>query len=322
MAFSDNLQLIRRKHNLTQEELADRLGVSRQTVSKWESGACFPEMDKILTLCDLYGCSLEGLMRGDLADEAAFSAQKNAAPPPEERVSDERILAEVDRHFTRFALAIGTGVFLILLGVAACVFWDTVSSGEGAFPVGAVLLLSLIAAAVVLFILSGFRHTAFLNEYPEAPVYPAERKKSFEKKFAAAVAGGVALIFGGIVMIVAASGQSDTTVTRFAALFLLLIGVAVFLLVFSGILHSRFSPKEYGGKAAKTEEETEADRKSLAAAERKISVFSSVLFLTATAVFLLLGFLGDYWHPAWVIFPICGLITAIFSVIVKGGKDE
>ena len=54
MAFSENLQFIRTANSLTQEQLAEQLGVSRQSVSKWESGASFPEMDTLLMICDLY----------------------------------------------------------------------------------------------------------------------------------------------------------------------------------------------------------------------------------------------------------------------------
>ena len=54
MAFSENLQYLRARDNLTQEQLAERLNVSRQSVSKWEGGQSFPEMDTILRLCDVH----------------------------------------------------------------------------------------------------------------------------------------------------------------------------------------------------------------------------------------------------------------------------
>ena len=54
MSFGQNLQFLRKMRNkMTQEELADRLGVSRQTVSKWELDAAYPEMSKVLELCQL-----------------------------------------------------------------------------------------------------------------------------------------------------------------------------------------------------------------------------------------------------------------------------
>ena len=73
MSFGQNLQFLRKMRNkMTQEELADRMGVSRQTVSKWELDAAYPEMSKVLELCQLFSCSMDQLIREDMnvIDEA------------------------------------------------------------------------------------------------------------------------------------------------------------------------------------------------------------------------------------------------------------
>ena len=57
--FSENLKKIRKEHNLSQEQLADELGVSRQAISKWESAVAYPEMDKIIALCDKFNLNIE-----------------------------------------------------------------------------------------------------------------------------------------------------------------------------------------------------------------------------------------------------------------------
>lgn len=65
--FGKNLQFLRKMHNsMTQEELAEKMGVSRQTISKWELDATYPEMDKILELCQLFSCSMDQLIREDM----------------------------------------------------------------------------------------------------------------------------------------------------------------------------------------------------------------------------------------------------------------
>lgn len=66
MSFRDNLLLLRTQRNFTQERLAMLLGVSRQAISKWESGKAYPEMDKLLMMCDLFGCTLDDLVLGDV----------------------------------------------------------------------------------------------------------------------------------------------------------------------------------------------------------------------------------------------------------------
>ena len=66
MNLSDNLKKIRKEHNLSQEALADKLGVSRQSVSKWESGTAYPEMDKVLQLCKMFDLNIDELLNQDI----------------------------------------------------------------------------------------------------------------------------------------------------------------------------------------------------------------------------------------------------------------
>ena len=64
MSFSENLQTIRKKNQMSQEELAEFLGVSRQAVSKWELGEGYPEVEKLLVLSKKLNISLDSLMTG------------------------------------------------------------------------------------------------------------------------------------------------------------------------------------------------------------------------------------------------------------------
>lgn len=66
--FSENLKKIRKEHNLSQEQLADEIGVSRQAISKWESKVAYPEMDKILILCDKFDLSIDDLLHKDIKE--------------------------------------------------------------------------------------------------------------------------------------------------------------------------------------------------------------------------------------------------------------
>ena len=68
MYFGSNLQYLRKNNGgMTQEKLAWQMGVSRQTVSKWESGEAIPEVAKLLDLCDIFQCRLDELLRQDMA---------------------------------------------------------------------------------------------------------------------------------------------------------------------------------------------------------------------------------------------------------------
>ena len=66
MSIGKNLHFLRKMSRLTQEQLAEKLDVSRQTVSKWELDAAYPEMDKLIELCELFNCSMDQLVREDM----------------------------------------------------------------------------------------------------------------------------------------------------------------------------------------------------------------------------------------------------------------
>jgi len=68
MKLSENIKRIRKENNLSQEQLAEKLGVSRQAVSKWESGQSYPEMDKVLTICNLFGYNMDELMNENIKE--------------------------------------------------------------------------------------------------------------------------------------------------------------------------------------------------------------------------------------------------------------
>ena len=72
MMLAENLQVLRKMTNLTQENLAEKLDVSRQTISKWEQNLAYPEMEKLIEVCELFHCSVDQILREDMiiCDEA------------------------------------------------------------------------------------------------------------------------------------------------------------------------------------------------------------------------------------------------------------
>ena len=78
MKFGDKLILLRKKKGLSQEELAEKLGVSRQSVSKWESNNTYPETDKIVQICNIFECSMDDLINDKVTDvESTYRKNKN-----------------------------------------------------------------------------------------------------------------------------------------------------------------------------------------------------------------------------------------------------
>ena len=69
MTLGEKLAKARKEKNITQEQLADYLGVSRQSVSKWESDIAYPETDKLIRLSELFDCSLDYLLKEDITEK-------------------------------------------------------------------------------------------------------------------------------------------------------------------------------------------------------------------------------------------------------------
>ena len=77
MNLSDNLKKIRKENNLTQEDLAEKLGVSRQSVSKWESNQAYPEMDKVVQICKMFNLNMDDLLNQDIKEVNNSKQQRN-----------------------------------------------------------------------------------------------------------------------------------------------------------------------------------------------------------------------------------------------------
>ena len=75
--FSENLKKIRKEYKLSQEQLADELGVSRQAISKWESSSAYPEMDKIIALCDKFNLNIDDLLHKDIKEVKGEEETRN-----------------------------------------------------------------------------------------------------------------------------------------------------------------------------------------------------------------------------------------------------
>ncbi len=132
MNIGEKLFELRREKNLSQEEVADELNVSRQTVSKWETNQSVPDFDKIVPLCELYGVGVEELLTGKKPEEKAQMAQEEDIPTKNEvrKKSAEVVSTSVFLYiFSIVVVIIGipvlnwdpilvSSVFLLIIGFA------------------------------------------------------------------------------------------------------------------------------------------------------------------------------------------------------------
>lgn len=151
--LSEKIRALRRNSGLSQEELAERLDVSRQAVSKWELGSAVPTADKLVDIADFFGVSLDYLMRGnaDRSSDCFVPPQSANVPSSPERLHSRRRMAAV----LLLAAAVFLGVVVLILYVTGA---GVLGGGSGITISGtgmlAALAVMLGAAGVVLFILS------------------------------------------------------------------------------------------------------------------------------------------------------------------------
>lgn len=320
MNIFENLRYLRKRDKITQEELADRLGVSRQSVSKWETGEAYPETDKLIALCDIFGVSLDALMRTDLTAE-------EVKEQPEPKIGDG---AGFIKAVDRFSRAIAIGVFLILIGVSICVILAGYSftlegkSAELTAVMGGVAVLVFVAVAVFLFIWSGMNYDRFNKENPEVgQVYGDGEIKAFTKRFNLSMALLVSGILVAVVFLVVftsligagilAVGAEDSATCYVVSTFLFALAFLVGGLVYMGIQHTKYDVAEYN----------RTFKKNFTSRHSKLrEAICSVIMLVATALFLVLGFVGGWWHPGWVVFPVGGIICGIITKIMDAKDDD
>lgn len=296
MAFPENLQFIRSHAGITQEQLAEQLEVSRQTVSKWESGASFPEMDTLLRICDLYDTNLDTLLRGSV--EAAS-------------VEDT---VGYDVFMNRFAKRISCSIGAIIAAVALLVLLEITALSE---MLGVAVMLLIITIAVVVLVASGIEHEHFCKRHPTiADFYSDEEKEAFHRRFIWHIAGGVGAILFGVVLLILSFTvfpEQEPYESIVASGFLFIVALAVMSFVYAGIQQDKYDISKYNRDNNPTPEA----KKRL----HLIGTLCGCIMLLATAIFLGVGLLTGEWHNAVWVFPVGGILCGVISMALDPYRD-
>lgn len=324
MIFAEKVLNLRRKNGWSQEELAEKAGVSRQSVSKWESAASIPDINKILELSRIFGVSTDYLLKDDMEDveftreDDGDGTRRVSLEEANAFLRDKRVQA---RQIARgVLLCILSPVLLILLGgLTEPNPWLTVSEGTAA-GLGMMALLLLAAVAVASFILSGMRMKsydhldagAFELEYGVAGMV-RERWAAYEPVFTRCIVLGVTLcILSAAPLIVAGvMGAPEYVLPMLLALLLALAGLGVYLIVRVCIVKGSFDRllREGDFRAEVIED------------ERRMERVGGVYWPIVTAAYLLWSFLSGGWHFTWVIWPAAALVFAAISAVVRRNGD-
>ena len=296
MSLAENLQYLRAREGVTQEQLAERLDVSRQSVSKWESAASYPEMDTLLKLCDMFQVDMDTLLRGSV----------------EKSLSEDT--AGYDRFMTLYARKIAGGVSAIVGSVALWSFLSALGLSE---MLGTAMLLLVIAAAAVVFIASGMEEEHFRKKHPVIPdFYTEPQKERFHRRYIWYIAGGVGAILLGVVMMVLAFTvlpEREPYESYIGAAFLAVVACAVYFLIYGGMLEDKYNIAKYNRQNNPTPEDRSRRRRATTAC--------SVIMILATAVFLFAGLAYYKWNWAAIIYPVGGVLCGAAWMLLGPRMD-
>ncbi len=325
MIFADKLIALRRKCGWTQEELAEKLEVTRQAVSKWEGAQSIPELDKILQLSNLFGVSTDYLLRDEL--EAAETALGQPEPSAIRRVSMEEASAFLDlKQKLRGFLALGT--FLCIFSPVPLLTLAALSDGSDrgdalAAGLGMFLLLALVAAAVGIFLWTGGKTSRyayldtedFETEYGVTGMVRARREQFRSRYVRGNIIGTVLCVLSPIPLICglcfAAGALPERVVDQLSALLtgclLLLAGAGVVFFVLGGSYWESMEMLLQEGAYT-------ARNKRLSRATR----FAAPAFwMTAAAVYVGYSLLTNDWARSWIIWPVAALLFVPTRLIAR-----
>lgn len=335
MILADKIITLRKKAGWSQEELASQLGVTRQSVSKWEGAQSVPDLDKVVQMSRLFGVSTDYLLKDELEEEEFVESEADEAPL--RRVTMEqaaRYLALRKACAPKIALAVAmcivSPVVIIFLSAMADAGLGGISENLAA-GLGVSVILVLVAIAVGMFLSCGAKTKEFdfLEKEPFETEYGVsgmvrERRKAYEPTASRCTILGVVLCILAVVPLMLGVGLASSDVAAllvrvapadvYAAAavdaLLLLVACGVGVLVWSGT---------YTGAMDQLLEEGDYTRKKKARSG-VMSTVSLIYWLSVTAIFLFYTF-GPKGNGqpqySWFIWAVGGVLYAAVMGIVS-----
>lgn len=328
MIFADKLIELRKKSGWSQEELAEQMNVTRQSVSKWEGAQSVPDLEKIIQLSKLFGVSTDYLLK----DEIEPNENESSSLKTEEKLNVRRVSMEEANKFlaakTQTAKTIAGGVFLCILSPICLMILSVMSekslyniSENVAAGIGMITLLIFIANAVTLFILSSSKTSAF--EFLENEIFETsygvtgmvkERKEEYRESYTKNIAIGVCFCVLSLVPLFAAIiiSEDDLFMVSMVAVMLALIGIGVNFIVKTCIIWESFD------KLLQEGEYSRKKKKEKIASSKVNTIYWSVV----TAGYLAYSFISYKWHFSWIIWPVAAVLYPAVISVFASHKDK
>ena len=314
MILAEKIMKLRKAQGWSQEELAVQLGVSRQSVSKWESMASMPDLDKILKMSELFGVSTDYLLKDNAAEEEGCAApilEEGPAPRP---ISLEEANAYMDlsARCHKF-IALAVALFILspvpLVAIAGMAEHGRLALSEDvAAAIGLLLLFVIVAAGVAILLPSGIRLERYeflekepiATEYGVAGIVEAKREAFASTYHSGLVVGIVLCILSVVPLFFCMALESELACVFAVCLLLTLIAVGVYIIIRVACLWETYE---------KLLEEGDYSREHKAE-NRRNDPFAGFYWCLTTAIYLAVSFYTGQWARTWIIWPVAAVLFA------------
>lgn len=320
MNMADKIFDLRKSKGWSQEELAEKMGVSRQSISKWESTAAMPDINRIVELAEIFGVTTDYLLK-DNHEEIPVKVVDTENKIHHYLVSREEMndffQAKIDE-----GKRIGLGVMLTVFSPALLIILPSLAETSSfltkriATGIGILMLLVMVASAISIFIMSSVRMDRFAHlEKSDFQLASGlteivrEKKQSYGKKHGQQIAIGVALlILCGLPLIFAGILEaSQITILFLTVALLAILSVALYILITTGMINSGYDLLLQEGEY----EPQQRERK------KTVSRFAGFYWPIIVAVYLGWSFYTNNWGFTWIIWPVAGLVFGAISSLVS-----
>lgn len=327
MILADKIIKLRKKNGWSQEELADKVNVSRQAVSKWESTTAIPSLEKILQLSELFGVTADYLLKDEIEDEE-FTADTTEGVKKVSLEEANDYIAERKKAAKRIAIAtflcILSPITLLILGAATEIPNSGISE-TFAGVVGLVVLFAFVLCAVPIFIYCGFKNAPyeFLDksqpfelEYGVRGIVK-EKIKKFSSTYAICnIIATCLCIFSPVPLVISAFTEDTLLVCCMLGVTLAVAGIGVFLFIIAGVQNASMQ------KLLKEGDYTLNGKKKSAIKDRVGSIYWGII----VAIYLILSFVTEAWQNTWLVFAVGGVLfpvlMTICNIIIDKNKSE
>ena len=324
MIIADKIILLRKKHGYSQEELAEKMNVSRQAVSKWESAQATPDIEKILQLSELFSVTTDYLLKDEI-EEGAPEPPTDSPAKTIQLDEAKTYLDERKRASHRIALAtflcILSPIPLIILGAAT----EVGLSETLAAVIGLISLFAFVLCAVPIYIYCGFKNEpyAFLEKdvpfllESKAKALVSERKNEFRSLYTKVnILATCLCILSPLPLILSAFSENAILIASMLGVTMVIVGIGVMLFITVGTQHASMQKLLLEG-------EYTVDKKKK---NRLCEAANTVYWCVLVSIYLAWSFLADSWHISWIVFAVGGALSPIVTVIcnrisAKGTRD-